>query len=177
MPLLRPAVRAFEGSSGGRALDVGREEGRLTHSMPRWTIRPAEGADAEALARCIDRAYAVYKDQIGDLPAVSDDVAGDIASNIVWVAELDDDVVGGLILVPDEKFAILANVAVDPAVGGQGLGQALIEQAEAECRDLGLSELRLSTHKNMPKNVALYQRLGWAETERSGAKVRMSKRL
>lgn len=129
------------------------------------------------MARCIDRAYAVYEGKIEDLPAVFEGVAADITSNRVWAAELDGDIVGGLIVVPDKNFATLANVAVDPVAAGQGLGRALIDRAEAECLALGLRELRLNTHAQMPKNIALYRRLGWSETGRSGVKVRMTKRL
>ncbi|MGI9258939.1 MAG: GNAT family N-acetyltransferase, partial [Gammaproteobacteria bacterium] len=66
---------------------------------------------------------------------------------------------------------------VRPECTGMGLGRALIHQAERDCRELGLPEIRLSTHVDMPENVAIYSRLGWVETGRSGNKVHMSKAL
>ncbi len=145
--------------------------------MRNWKIRQAQEQDADALIKCIDAAYAIYKDRIKDLPAVSEGVVDDIKAHRVWVAELDHSVVGGLFLIPHEKFALLANVAIDPMSSGMGLGRGLIERAEEECRVLGLRELRLSTHVNIPENIRLYEHLGWAETHRSGNTVHMTKRL
>jgi len=39
------------------------------------------------------------------------------------------------------------------------------------------SELRLSTHENIPENVRYYERLSWKVCETSGNKVHMSKVL
>ncbi|MGH1481989.1 MAG: GNAT family N-acetyltransferase [Geminicoccales bacterium] len=120
-------------------------------------------------------AYAGYRNRIPDLPAVSEGIADDIKSNLVWVAELDCSVVGGLILVLNDDVAMLANVAVDPDCSGMGIGRGLIEHAEAHCRRLKKAELRLSTHAAMPENVRFYEHLGWKTTERSGNKVHMTK--
>lgn len=164
------------GMSLKRSLSSMNSKVRDTH-MHNWTIRPARERDAGALTTCIDAAYATYKDRIEDLPAVSEGISADIAAHLVWVAELDETVVGGLILIPHDAFAVLANVAVSPKFSGLGVGRGLIECAEAECRKRSLRELRLTTHAEMPENVRLYEHLGWAETDRSGAKVRMTKRL
>ncbi len=145
--------------------------------MANWRIRPAREQDANALAKCIDAAYSVYEPRIKDLPAVSEGISDEIENHLVWVAELDRLIVGGLILILKDDFALLANIAVDPACSGMGLGRGLIELAEAECRKLGMRELRLSTHVAMPENVRIYVHLGWTETGRSGNKVHMTKHL
>lgn len=145
--------------------------------MTAWQIRRAEPQDARGLAACIEAAYADYAARIADLPAVSEGIADDIAGHRVWVAERDGELAGGIVLVPKEGFLLLANVAVHPACAGLGIGRALIERAEADCRRLGLRELRLATHVAMPENVRLYRHLGWRETGRSGNKVRMKKTL
>lgn len=143
----------------------------------RWTIRSAEMEDAVALAGCIDAAYAGYRLRIKDLPDVSEGVADEIRDNLVWVAELDHRIVGGLILMLKDDHALLANLAVHPDAGGMGIGRGLIEHAQNECRKQKKAELRLSTHVAMPDNVSLYRHLGWEETGRSGNKVHMTKRL
>jgi len=142
-----------------------------------WNIRPAQSLDADALIRCIDAAYAPYAAHIAGLPAVSEGIADDIETNRVLVAELDGSIVGGLILILHSGYAVLANVAVDPASSGLGIGGGLIEHAECTCRRMGLRELRLSTHTEMQNNVLLYEHLGWKETRRSGNKVHMVKAL
>lgn len=145
--------------------------------MTAWAIRTAQPKDAAALAACIDAAYAGYRERLSDLPDVSAGVANDIANHTVWVVELNTVVVGGLILMLRDDVALLANVAVDPSCGGQGIGRGLINHAEEHCRALGFKNLRLSTHVDMPENVALYSHMGWAETSRSGSKIHMTKKL
>ena len=145
--------------------------------MSSIAIRRAEAKDSDALADCIEAAYSIYADRIRDLPAVSEGVAQAIDKHRVWVAEIGGQIVGGLVLVPHEDFLLLENIAVRPESAGSGLGRALIERAEQDCVDLGLGEIRLSTHQDMPENVAIYLRLGWKETSRSGNKVHMSKSI
>lgn len=141
------------------------------------SLRRAEPADAGALAACIDAAYAGYREAGIDLPPVSKGIADDIRDHNVWVAAIDNEIVGGLVLVIREDVALIANVAVHPAAAGSGLGRALMAQAETEARAHGLRRLALSTHVDMPGNVRLYEHLGWRETGREGDKVRMEKAI
>ena len=140
-------------------------------------IRPAQAADACALAACIDAAYAKYAERISDLPAVSDGCAQDIADNQVWVAAQSDEIIAGLVLVAGNGFMKLANLAVHPDHGGKGLGRKLIELSEHEAKRQGFSEIRLNTHVDIPENVRLYQHLGWAEVCRNGNTVSMRKQV
>lgn len=143
--------------------------------MADWTIRTARPDDARALARCIDAAYASYADQGIELPHVSEGIEDDIRDNSVWVAVAGARIVGGLVLVLRKDHAVIANVAVEPSASGTGLGRALMERAEAETRRRGLAALRLNTHVDIPRNVSLYEHLGWHVTGRSGNKVHMEK--
>jgi N-acetylglutamate synthase-like GNAT family acetyltransferase len=103
-------------------------------------IRPAQATDANALAACIDAAYAQYAERIFDMPSVSDGFAEDIANNQVWVAVQNDEVIAGLILIADDGFMKLANLAVHPDHVGKGLGRKLIEHSEREAKRQGFSE-------------------------------------
>lgn len=143
--------------------------------MAEFSIRRAVAADEQGVIHCIDRAYAGYASSIPDLPAVSEGIIEDINSNIVWIAELNGEIAGVLVLVQSPDHLVLANVAVDPDQKGKGLGKALMNQAENEAVRLEISVLRLSTHIDMPQNVSLYAHLGWHETGRDGNKVHMSK--
>lgn len=145
--------------------------------MAVWQIRPATLHDAGKLAECIAAAYAAHTERVSDLPAVSDGIAEDIETSIVRVAEIQGHIAGGIVLIPGEGFLRVANVAVHPGHSGLGLGRALLETAEQEAANLGLHELRLSTHTGLPENVALYTHLGWQEAGRDEIKVRMRKRL
>ena len=145
--------------------------------MDELTIRRAEVNDADGLGRCLDAAYATYRERIADLPSMSENCAEEIAEHLVWVAEAGGKIVGGLVLIRDDGFMLLANVAVHPDLRGKGLGRRLLTLAETEARDRGFTELRLTTHAEMPENLELYARNGWLQTGRDGNKVRMRKAL
>ncbi len=143
--------------------------------MENWTIRPAQNDDAEALAACIDAAYAHYAGRINDLPAVSEDCAAQIAQFQVWVAENGSEIAAALILSPDSGVMTILNVAVHSEHKGKGLGQALMKHADTQALQQGCHEMHLATHVDIPENVRFYERLGWVEQRRSGNKVFMSK--
>ena len=138
-------------------------------------IRSATPKDADGLVAIIDAAYDRYRNRIDDMPGVSQGVGEEISANRVWVAEIDDHLVGGFILDLRDGYAVLVNIAVDPEMSGKGIGRALLARAEAECRQRDIGEIWLTTHSAMPENHRLYSHLGWRETGRSGNKVRMRK--
>ncbi|WP_298913824.1 GNAT family N-acetyltransferase [uncultured Roseobacter sp.] len=140
-------------------------------------IRRATPVDADRLAACIQDAYASYTETIPDLPDVAADVEQDIANHFTWVAVLEGEIVGGAIVVLDIPDAQLANIAVAGSAKGRGVGRMLLRHIEQACQTLEVQVLKLSTHVNMPDNVAMYEHLGWRETGRAGSKVHMEKRL
>lgn len=109
------------------------------------------------------------------------DYPREITHHQVWVAELERQIIGGLVLVAKEGYLLLENIAVHPDHQGRGVGRALLQLADAEALSQGYRELRLYTHETMKENIALYTRIGWVETHRehqSGyARVFMRKRL
>jgi len=146
-------------------------------SMTNWIIRPANLNDAPEFSRCITAAYAGYAARGVDLPAVADGIDDDIASKLVWVIELNAEIVAGLVAaVVDDVFHI-ANIAVHPKTQALGLGAALMATAEDEANRKNCTKLRLATHKDMPDNVSFYSRLGWSEVAREGNKVLMEKSI
>ena len=80
---------------------------------------------------------------------------------------------------PDHLLVV--NVAVKPAVQGQGVGRRLLAHAEQLALEQGLAELRLYTNVAFERNVRLYQGLGYViDRERISelrTTVHMSKRL
>lgn len=145
--------------------------------MTEIALRRALLSDAPALQKVFAAAYASYQERLKDLPDVSGGLADDIATHIVWIAETDGQIAGGVVLVQSGDAFHLANIAVHPDHGGKGIGRALITNAEDFARDKAASELALATHVGMPGNLALYRHLGWQETGRAGNKVYMVKRL
>jgi putative acetyltransferase len=65
----------------------------------------------------------------------------------------------------DDERCELKRLFVRPDHRGSGLGRALAEAAVAEARSLGYRRLLLDTTPGMETAQALYQRLGFVETE------------
>jgi len=145
--------------------------------IEKYHIRRAQPLDADALVACIEQAYAQYTDRITDLPAVADGCDEDIKNNHVWVAVAGTNIIGCVVLIPNEGFLKLANIAVHPDHRGQGLGRKLMDFSERQAKNQGCAEMRLNTHAAMPENIQLYSHLGWRETGRDGNSVFMKKLL
>ena len=131
-------------------------------------IRRAVAADQTAVEAVVEAAYSIYLERMGKPPGpMLDDYQARIAEAVVSVYQEDDGMIAGIIvLLPKPDHLLLDNIAVRPQRQGTGIGRALIAFAETEARRLALRELRLYTHVTMTENIALYTRLGFAETRR-----------
>jgi ribosomal protein S18 acetylase RimI-like enzyme len=131
------------------------------------TIRPARPDEAPHLAALVERAYGPWVPIIGRRPfPMQDDYAARIAAGEAWVLEEAGAVHALLVIETHPDHLMLDNIAVDPARHGMGDGRALLDFTEAEARRRGLAEVRLYTNVLMERNIALYAKRGYAETER-----------
>ena len=130
-------------------------------------IRLATEDDAAAVAECVVLAYSPYLQRMDRPPApMLADHAAAIDRGEVWIAVDKGRVHGVIVLVPEADHLFIANVAVEPAHQGHGLGRSLMTFAEDEAARRGLTELRLYTNELMIENVDIYGRLGFDEVER-----------
>jgi ribosomal protein S18 acetylase RimI-like enzyme len=146
------------------------------------SIRAAVAADVATIRAIVDAAYGGYIGRTGKPPRpMLADYDALVADGRVSVLEADGQIAGVLVLLPQEGYLLLDNVAVAPAFQGRGLGLALIAFAEDEGRRLGFDEVRLYTNVLMTENQALYTHLGFEETHRGEQdgyeRVFMRKRL
>ena len=143
----------------------------------KWKIRKAEKEDANNLKNCMIMAYTEYLDRFDGnrLPPMDVDYEEEINSYPVWVAESELEIVGGLILMIEDNFITIANIAVRPDFQSNGLGRGLMEFAESEAKNRGYSETRLATHVLLTENVSYYLKLGWTEINRDETRVYMKK--
>lgn len=65
---------------------------------------------------------------------------------------------------------LLDNVAVAPEAQGTGLGRRMLAFAERAAVEAGYGTINLYTNEAMTENIALYTRLGYAETHRAEEK-------
>lgn len=97
---------------------------------------------------------------------MDDDYAALLPAGAVYVVPNQEGVRAVLVVRPLETALLIENVAVHPAHQGQGIGHALLAFAEQLAWQQGLSGTTLYTNVLMTENIALYQRLGYIETER-----------
>ena len=144
-------------------------------------LRPARPDDAEAIASVVALAYTPYIERIGRKPGpMLQDYSKVVAERQVTVAEREGKIVGVLVLMTTSEGFLLDNVAVHPEHRG-GIGKALLQYAESECRRQGFPSIYLYTHQKMTENQALYSRIGYVEydrrTENGFARIYMRKSL
>ena len=134
---------------------------------PEVSIRRARAADAARLATIAEAAFARYVSLIGRRPLPMDeDHAPAIERGHALVAVCDGDVCGFATFDLTPPVAQLTTVAVAPDAQLRGVGRALIAAVEDRARAAGVRSLALYTNAAMTANVALYPRLGYAETGR-----------
>ncbi len=137
---------------------------------PRWTLRRAEAADADAIRDCAVAAFSVYLPRLQIVPLpMRKDYASAIELQQVWVAaDVADatEIAAALVLdITDEGFLIDV-IAVQPKHQGSGAGRALLELAEREALRQGFDSIYLFTNEKMSENRALYERIGYVEYRR-----------
>jgi GNAT superfamily N-acetyltransferase len=131
-------------------------------------IRPAVEADAPAMIRIAVAAYQHYVPRIGQPPApMTADYAAAARRGQAWVAAMDGEVTGLIILAPQPGYLLLENVAVLPTAQGRGIGAQLLALAEDRARALHLPEIRLYTNAAMTENLTYYPHHGYTETHRA----------
>ncbi len=144
-----------------------------------WHIRKAVIEDSAGLQNCMEAAYASFLDRMkGErLPPMDVDYSCEIRDFPTWVADIDGNIVGGLIMMFENDYASIANIAVHPDFQGQGLGGGLMKFSEARAKEKNYSEIRLATHKLLTENVTFYLHLGWSEIDRDDVRVYMKKEI
>ena len=130
-------------------------------------IRKAQPADTPKMKNCVKAAYRHYIARMGKPPGpMLDDYSEIVRKHQAFVAELNGQVVGVLVLILQDEGILLDNFAVPPEYQGQGFGRKLVEFAESEARNQEFSHLDLYTHECMAENIKMYKRLGYVNTER-----------
>lgn len=131
-------------------------------------VRLAAEADAPVLARIAVAAYQRYVPRIGRPPApMTADYTAAVRRGQAWVAAVDGEVAGFIILIAQPGYLLLENVAVLPAAQGCGIGARLLALAEDRARALHVPEIRLYTNAAMTENLAYYPRHGYTQTHRA----------
>jgi GNAT superfamily N-acetyltransferase len=132
----------------------------------RFTIRPARPEDAPRLQQIElatkDQFAAIGYDQVAASPPDSIESLVEYAlSGRSWVAVVDDQVVGYVLVGVFDNAAHIFHVCVHPGHQGHGVGKALIEQVNSWARSAGRPAITLATFYEVPWNGPLYEHLGF----------------
>ena len=81
--------------------------------------------------------------------------------HIACIENLEDKIVGGLILAPvnDEQVRLM-QVAVSPTCQGKGIGRTMVEYAQKRAKDVGFTEIVMHA---MLSVVDFYEKLGYVQ--------------
>ena len=161
---------------------------------PRGTIRNFNLAlDGEVVANLIEEAFCLTNDPDGQgvliqmresarrLKQTKGVQFPPYVSGFVW--EVDGCVVGNISILPyasnAHRLHLVANVAVDPAFRGQGIGTALTIKALQFSRQTGVRKVWLQVKQENQVAIRMYQKLGfqkghshdtWKKSEQPGAR-------
>jgi N-acetylglutamate synthase-like GNAT family acetyltransferase len=131
-------------------------------------LRRATGGDIDAIDGLITESFGKYVERIGKPPApMLADYAGLLDTSRIWVLERRDAVIAVLVTQHRGDHLLLDTVAVAPGAQGGGHGRRLLERAERDATEQGLSEVRLVTNEAMTENLVFYPRHGYRETGRA----------
>jgi N-acetylglutamate synthase-like GNAT family acetyltransferase len=138
--------------------------------MDQLSIRRATTADLPGIQRLMVDAYTKYIERIGRPPApMTADYTAALEHSRVWVLEDQDAIIGTLVTADCADHLLLETIAVAPSAQGSGCGRLLLERAEHDAVELGLTEVRLYTNAAMTENLRFYPRHGYRETGRAVA--------
>jgi ribosomal protein S18 acetylase RimI-like enzyme len=129
------------------------------------TFRLADPQDAALVQTISAEAYVpAYQPVMGYVPKPAiEDYSEWIRGQNVWIAEIDGEPSGVLVLEPSANYLTIYSIAVLPNRQGFGLGRSLLSFAADRARATGLPEVRLYTNRRMERNVALYRAAGFVE--------------
>ena len=84
------------------------------------------------------------------------------APNVIFLVCRDKGRPAGCVALVDEmEHGVIKRLYVREAARGRGVGTALMAEAEAQARDIGLTRLKLETGPALAAAVGLYRRIGY----------------
>ncbi|MFI5747365.1 GNAT family N-acetyltransferase [Streptomyces sp. NPDC051644] len=145
-------------------------------------ISAATAQDAEQILKlqylCFQSEAELYGNyRIDPLVQTLDSVRAEIATNLVFVARLGDEVVGSVRgSIDQDGTGQIGRLCVHPRLQGHGLGARLLRAAESGLVDeRSATRFRLHTGHRSESNLRLYQRAGYApvgnETGQDGVRM------
>ncbi|HEX6732114.1 MAG TPA: GNAT family N-acetyltransferase [Pyrinomonadaceae bacterium] len=140
----------------------------VIENMP--IVRLANASDAEALASIMLLAFAEYRQQyttdgFAATAITSEEVLSRMRQGPVFVAVIDDEIVGTASVVKKDDYLYVRGMAVLPERRGNRIGELLLTQIEEYAAREGCKRLFLSTTPFLDRAIRLYEKFGFNRTE------------
>ena len=128
-------------------------------------IRKAVESDAPIISRITKKAFEEYAKLLPELPdaltETEDDIENDIVNKMVFVAELNRNIIGTVRLTPDGEKMYLSRFAVKPDQQGSGIGKHILEYCDIMAKISGAKEIYLHTSTDAENLMTLYNNCGY----------------
>jgi GNAT superfamily N-acetyltransferase len=138
--------------------------------MKKVSVRRADPDDAEAIAAVLRSAFASYESSY--TPAAfaattpsSEEIARRFGEGPIWVALMDDAVVGTASVVPRGRTLYLRSMGVTRQAWGSGAGRVLLNQVQDHATSAGYASIELHTTTFLTRAIQLYGRTGFRFTD------------
>lgn len=130
--------------------------------MTDWALRPFDTPDTDAVVLLWQRCGLTrpWNDPRRDIERKRT-----VQPQLFIVAEAQTQVIGSVMAGYDGHRGWINYLAVDPAWQGQGLGRALMQQAQDALLALGCPKINLQVRAGNTQALAFYQRLGFVQDE------------
>jgi ribosomal protein S18 acetylase RimI-like enzyme len=133
-----------------------------------FVVRKAVEADIPQIKEVSKEAFDIYregaglKEIVGSLQETYEDLKVEIENKLVWVALLDDIVVGSVrVQINADKTAYLSRFGVKGDYQKNGIGKILINAVDRSMKLLGITNLYLHTASRMLSLVRFYYGRGF----------------
>ena len=136
---------------------------------PRIRIRLAETGDPPAIASLLLESFVEYEslytpEGFAATAITGEQIIARMSEGPVWVAVLDERIVGTASVVAKAESLYIRGMAVLPAARGERIGALLLTHIEEFARTEGFSRLFLSTTPFLDRAIRLYERFGFSRT-------------
>jgi putative acetyltransferase len=129
-------------------------------------IREAVPEDAPSIASVLRESFMEYKalytqEGFDATTPLSEQVRSRMQEGPVWVALVNDAVVGTVSVVPKGESLYVRGMAIVPAARGRRIGESLLMRVESFAAERGFKRMFLSTTPFLGRAIQLYERYGF----------------
>jgi ribosomal protein S18 acetylase RimI-like enzyme len=127
-------------------------------------IRLATAAEADEIARIINAAFEIEREfRQGDRTSPSE-IRKLMSRETFLVVEQMGRLIGVVEVRVEGSTGYFGMLAVDPSARRAGVGRALVEAAENQCRSAGCTLMTLSTGEDRTELIPYYEKMGYRVT-------------